>query len=179
MANALETAKLQLQAKLYQSTAWKQYQTWYSALPARDQSIVKAIAWFVLFALIYLWVWVPAENFNTKATKALKSEIEIHTMMKDNAYKVSSNASGGQQASTSGQSVLAIVNSTSKRKGIELKRFEPEGESGIRIWLDQVKFNDVIGWIDSLENKHGIRVSQINIDKVESGIVNLRAVLKR
>jgi len=177
MASALDNLKSNLNRTLESNQAIQNGKAWYQGLPARDALIVKSLAILIAISLVYLWVWVPAEKYNARYESKLKSEKELHAFMKANAYKVSGNSQRAR--SNSGQSVLALVNSTSKAKGIALSRFEPEGENGLRIWLDKVKFDDVIDWIDLLENDQGVRVTQINIDKVDPGTVNLRAVLKR
>lgn len=178
MASALDNLKSNLSRSVAGNQTVQNGVSWYQALPPRDALVVKSLAYLIAACLVYLWVWVPAENYNKQYTSKLKSEKELHAYMKSNAYKVSGNSQRAA-SSGSGQSVLALVNSSSKSKGIALSRFEPEGENGLRIWLDKVKFDDVIDWIDLLENERGVRVTQINIDKVDPGTVNLRAVLKR
>jgi len=95
--------------------------------------------------------------------------------MKENAYLFSNS---GQTISEGGASILTTVNSTAKVKNIQLKRFEPDGKTSLRIWLDQVNFNALIDWLELLETTRGIKVEQISIDRVNSGIVNARAVLQ-
>jgi len=41
-----------------------------------------------------------------------------------------------------------------------------------------VDFNKAIDWIETLEATKGITAEQINIEKVNPGIVNIRAVFK-
>lgn len=178
MASAIENLKSNINRTLASNQTVQGGISWYRNLPPRDALVVKALAIIIAISLVYLWIWVPAEQYANRYESKLKTEKELHAFMKANAYKVSGNSQRGK-ASGAGQSVLALVNSTSKAKGIALSRFEPEGENGLRIWLDKVKFDDVIDWIDLLENERGVRVTQINIDKVEPGTVNLRAVLKR
>ena len=36
-----------------------------------------------------------------------------------------------------------------KPRGVELRRFEPDGSSRLRIWLDKAEFDSVIDWIDN------------------------------
>lgn len=160
-----------------QITATSSYQAianWYTALSERDRTIVKALSVLFIIAIFISWVWQPMVKANKTAETRLASELKFHTFMKENAHKVSS----GQVSSNSGGSILGTVNQLAKVKGLTLKRFEPEGSNGLRVWLDKVEFNKVIDWLELLEAEKGISVEQISIDKVNSGIVNLRAVLK-
>lgn len=176
MASPIENFKANLVNGINKQPTVVAAKTWYQALPSRDAAIVRGLAVVASLCLVYLWIWVPVENYRASAQAKLQSEMTLHRTLKENAYKVSGAKQNGAPV---GQSVLAIVNSTSRAKDIKLSRFEPEGENGLRIWLDKVKFDDVVDWLDLLENEQGVRVTQINIDKVEPGTVNLRAVLQR
>jgi general secretion pathway protein M len=72
---------------------------------------------------------------------------------------------------------LAIVTEQAKRSGINLKRFEPDGD-GLRIWLEDAVFDDAIRWLEELNQKHNIQIKQINVERSEdSGLVDLRGTL--
>jgi general secretion pathway protein M len=148
--------------------------TWYENQSPRDQSIIKVLAGVMLLSLFYVWIWVPVTGFPVKAENQLKAQMALHQKMKDNAWRFHHAATGD-----TGQSVLAIVNSSARNQNIDLKRFEPEGESGLRIWLDDVRFNAAISWLTMLQTQYGIRASQISMDKSTSGAVNVRALLIR
>lgn len=148
---------------------------WYEGQSPRDQLIIKVLLVCMLVSLFYLWIWVPVTEFPVKAERQLKAQMSLHQKMKDNAWRFQHAAVAGN----AGQSVLAIVNSSARNQNIDLKRFEPEGESGLRIWLDDVRFNAVISWLTMLQTQYGIRASQISMDKSTSGAVNVRALLVR
>jgi len=175
MANAIDNLKLNLRLQIEKSTLYKGFNDWYSQLNAKDQLIVKVLSVCVLIILLVAWVWQPVANGKQEAESRFASEMTFHKKLKDNAYLFSNNS-----ASQPGQdgSILSVINNTAKVKNIHLKRFEPEGDNGLRIWLDQVNFNSLIDWLELLETTRGIKVEQISIDKVNSGIVNVRAVLQ-
>ncbi len=174
MASALENFKRNALHQLEQSTLYKSSSNWFNQLSDRDQKVVKAIGIVFLIALLFAWVWQPVSQGKIKAESKYQSELKFHQKMKDSAHLFgSSNVS-----SSGGGSILSTVNNTAKVKNIQLKRFEPEGDNGLRIWLDKANFNAVIDWLELLETTRGIRVEQISIDKVDSGIVNVRAVLQ-
>lgn len=166
----LDSFKSQITA----TSSYKAIANWYAALSERDRTIVKALSVLFIIAIFISWIWQPMIKANKDAESRLNSELKFHTFMKENAHKVSSGpVSGGSEGS-----ILGTVNQLAKVKGLTLKRFEPEGSNGLRVWLDKVEFNKVIDWLELLEAEKGISVEQISIDKVNSGIVNLRAVLK-
>ena len=164
-----------LQSKILDSKYVRAVSTWFNALTERDQLIVKVLAGIIVAALFFAWVWQPLHKSNQAAHSSLASEMKFHAFMKDNAHKVSASAPSFNPAQGS---ILGTVNQLAKAKGIALKRFEPEGSNGLRVWLDKVEFNKAIDWLELLEAEKGIAVEQISIDKVSSGIVNIRVVLK-
>lgn len=174
MANSIENLKRNIRLQVESSTIYKSYQDWYGQLAARDKKIVKVLSMVIIVALIFAWIWQPVISGKNKAISKYQSEMSFHTKLKENAYLFSSSSNNN----TTGQSILTTVNNTSKVKGIQLKRFEPDGPNGLRIWLDSVNFNSLIDWLELLETTRGIKVEQISIDKVNSGLVNVRAVLQ-
>lgn len=150
-----------------------QARAWYDGLNQRDQRFVKVVAILFVSALLFNWIWHPVMQMETHAQKRYESALKLHQHMKDNA------PSGTSTSTTSNDgSLLGIVNSIAKAKGVTLKRFEPNGTTGLRVWLDKVDFNKAIDWIETLEASKGITAEQMNIEKVNSGIVNIRAVFK-
>jgi general secretion pathway protein M len=175
MANSLDNLKLNLRLQIEKSSLYKAFNDWYSQLASKDKLTVKGLSICVLIALIIAWVWQPVINGKREAKSRFSAEMAFHQKLKENAYLFNT---GNTQSSGQGSSILSTVNNTAKVKNIQLKRFEPEGNTGLRIWLDQVNFNSLIDWLELLETTRGIKVEQISIDKVNSGIVNVRAVLQ-
>ncbi len=176
MAEVIDRLKEQALQQLQASSLYQSGTAWFNSLTSRDQTLVKALSILVALALLVTWTWQPSQNSVVLADKRLETELKFHESMKENAYLFSS--TGASQGGSFKGSILSLVNNTAKAKNIALKRFEPEGDKGLRIWLDQANFNSVIDWLEVLETQKGITIEQISIDKVSPGIVNLRAVLK-
>ncbi|MEY8203694.1 MAG: type II secretion system protein M, partial [Bermanella sp.] len=176
MAEVIAQLKTQIGQQVQASSLYQSAHTWFNALGARDQILVKGLATLVVLAFIISWTWQPSEKALKRAETRLASELTFHQTMKENAHLFAT-ANPASGASFKG-SILSLVNNTAKAKNIALKRFEPEGTRGLRIWLDQANFNSVIDWLELLETQKGITIEQISIDKVSPGRVNLRAVLK-
>lgn len=79
-----------------------------------------------------------------------------------------------------GQSLLATVDKSARTAGItrSIKRLEPEGENGVRVWLEQAKFDPLILWLGQLKSQHAVSVQDLRLERQDSpGIVNGRIVL--
>ncbi len=175
MVDFTDRIKEQGMQQLKASSLYQGASAWLNGLSQRDQQLVKVFSILIAITLVFAWVWQPTYASVQKAEKRFASELKFHQSMKENAYLFSSSSRTGAPIKGS---ILSLVNNSAKAKDISLKRFEPEGKTGLRIWLDQANFNSVIDWLDELETQKGITVEQISIDKVSSGLVNLRAVLK-
>ncbi len=176
MADLIARLKEQSAQQLKASSLYQGANAWLAGLSQRDQKTVKGVLVLVALTLVFAWVWQPSYSASIKAEKRLSTELSFHKKMKDNAHLFSSSLNKAPTGVKG--SILSVVNNTAKAKNISLKRFEPEGKTGLRIWLDQANFNSVIDWLDILESQKGLTIEQISIDKVSSGLVNLRAVLK-
>lgn len=176
MAEFIERIKEQGKQQIVASSLYQGGASWYSGLASRDQLLVKALSILIVIALLFVWVFQPSFVAKDKANQRFESEISFHNKLKENAFLFTSGKA--VSGSTSGGSILSIVNNSAKAKSIVLKRFEPEGQNGLRVWLDRANFNSVIDWLEILESQKGISIDQISIDKVSPGLVNLRAVLK-
>ena len=175
MDNVLKEKAHEIIAKLKNSPTIKKLIDWYGNLTPRDALVVKSLSVLIVLALIFTWIINPVIKGKASAEYSLSQELKFHNKLKENAYLFG----GTTSASPSKGSILSIVNQTAKAKGVQLKRFEPEGKNGLRVWLEKVNFNSAIDWLEILEAERGLSVEQVSIDKVSSGIVNIRAVLKR
>lgn len=156
-----------------QITAQPQVQAgiqWYQALSARDQLIVRGVGLFVALALVFLIVYAPLIKDQRSLEGRLDRAVASYNKIAQNAHKF-----GG--AGTSSGPILSVVTQQARRSGITLSRYEQDGK-GLRIWVDKVAFDEAIAWLEELQAKNGIAVSQINIERKDNpGWVDLRATL--
>jgi len=78
------------------------------------------------------------------------------------------------------QSLLALVDRTVKQAGLtrELKRVEPDGSNKVKVRLEGAGFDAMIGWLESLQLRYGVRIDNISVDAQDSpGSVNVRLTL--
>ena len=141
---------------------------------------IAAVALSVL--VLYLAVWEPVFQSTEKLQQQVVAEKETLAWMVGAAQEVKS-LRGGKQTVTSrgGRSLLSIVDQTARRSrlGPSLKRVEPKGKDEVRVRLEQASFNEVARWLSQLQNKHGISISTITIDRQDaSGITNINLMLK-
>lgn len=144
---------------------------WFQALSARDQLVVKGLAVFCAVSLVFLLVYAPLIKDQSKLQKRLDRAVATYDNIAENAHRF------GGAGGSSGAPILSVVTQQARSQAITLSRYEQDG-SGLRVWVENVSFDEGIAWLESLKAKHGIRVSQINIDRKENpGWVDIRATL--
>lgn len=78
-------------------------------------------------------------------------------------------------------SLIVIVDQAAHEAGLgaSLTSSEPSGQRGLRVRLDQVPFDTLVGWLDNLSAHHGIHVETATLDGSGApGIVNANIVLQ-
>lgn len=147
--------------------------SWYDALPSRDQMVVKAVSVLVMVALIFVVVYAPLMRTNQSLQTGLEKKIAVYDLIAENAGRFGSVST---VVSTDGP-ILSRITQSARKSGIKLDRYEQDGK-GVRIWMDKIKFDRFITWIEVLGTQHSIYVNQITVDRDEStGWVDVRATL--
>ena len=165
----------ELRQQISEHPQWVSAQGWYLALPERDRLVVKSVASLLVAALIFVLVFAPLMRTNQTLQAGLEKRLAVYELIADNEGRFGG-VSSVSASSTSGP-LLSRVTQSARRSGIKLDRYEQDGK-GVRIWLDKVKFDQFIGWVESLGSQHHIYVSQISLDRDDAaGWADVRATL--
>lgn len=159
---------------------------WFTGLEPRERRLVIVAGAFLIVMLFYLLVWEPIAKDNEALRLSYQNSQQLIDWMEDAAEEAKAlqakiNASG-PSGSSSNQSLLGIIDRTAKRDklGSSVKRVQPDGKTGARVWLENAIFNDMIKWLENLQHKEGIRLVTTVIEKQEEpGLVNARLVFER
>ena len=156
---------------------------WFLALTQRERNMVQVAALFFILFLLYLIVIEPISSSYIKNKKNVEAATETLAWMHAAAVEVKSLQAGGISASRSQgkQFVLSTIDRSAKKSGLAsvMKRIQPEGEAGVRVWFENAAFDELIKWLAQIEAKHGLVVNEINIEQTESaGLVNVRVFLE-
>ncbi|MBL3556969.1 MULTISPECIES: type II secretion system protein GspM [Marinobacter] len=157
----------------------------YDQLPRRDQQALTVLAIAVLLGILYFAVWTPAVSFHDDALSERERSAELLAWMEANndALKRLSGASGSQgnspvDAPEDGRELMSLVTRSAGEAGLSLQRFEPSGDSAIRVWLDGAPFTEVASWLEQLNTGHGVQIDQASMDRQnDPGMVSVRLTL--
>lgn len=81
-------------------------------------------------------------------------------------------------ATLAGGSVLRIASDAAAASGLALSRIEPQGDGGVRVWLEKADFNAVARWLATLAGQ-GVRLEQAQVEKQAEGGVSAQFTLLR
>lgn len=153
----------------------RQATQWYGAQNPRDKRILKLLAGLLVLLVIYFLLISPALNANKAIKSKLASNVVLYDLIAKNAHRF-----GDVNTNSSSQApLLSLISQQAQRYGIGLSRYE-QSDQGVKIWLENVAFDQAIEWLENLKTQSGVLIKQINIDKQNlEGRVNLRATLNR
>ncbi len=156
---------------------------WWLGLQARERKTLMIGGATLLVTLLYFGLWDPFQTNLKRMDQAVEKNQALLLWMERSATEVKqlTRAHNSTGRVTSGRSLLALVDQTAKRSrlGVALKRVEPEGKDAVRVQLEQAAFDDMMKWLIQLEQKNGITVETITVDRQPTpGRVNARIRLK-
>lgn len=155
----------------------------YDHLGKRDQQALIILLVALALAVIYFGIWRPAAEFRDEAEGSKENAGELLGWMAANRQAIQSLAQSGGSNNQSSQisdsrALMSTVTRSAGESGLSLNRFEPSGESAIRVWLENVPFQSVAGWLERLNDEFGIVVEQASFDRQDTpGIVSARLTL--
>lgn len=156
---------------------------WFDNLAPREQWMVGAAAVILTLMLYFLLLWEPLLKQSQRLDDDLSQARELVAYM--HQVEVEAKALGGQSRGaprSSGRSLLAEVDSSSKRSGLgpSIKRIQPEDQTRVRLWLEDARFEVLMNWLYQLQSAQGIVLENGSFDRDnKAGTVKARLTLIR
>jgi len=138
-------------------------QTWWLSISQREQRLVVACSLLVILGGLYWGVVQPVAERADNAQMRIQSEKQLLSWVKNKADKISQvQGQGGRTVSS--LPINQAVSASVSRFKVELIRVQPRGEQ-FQVWVAPMPFNQFMDWITFLQEKHGIKVVFLDIDK--------------
>ena len=144
----------------------------YRQLNEREQRLVLISGVVLIIALFYWVIWQPLSNSLEQQQARLESQSELLLWVQENAVRAQ------QLRRTSGNKVFCgslpqAVNASSARFNIAIARMQPQDDE-IQVTVDEAPFNDVLGWLQNMEEM-GILILQADLAEGNApGMVRIR-----
>lgn len=148
---------------------------WYEHLSPRDRLALRSLGGFAVVVVLYSLLLQPMIGFSSRAERHLQEERALVAWLRGNESAAKLAVSGTARD----QPVAALVISSAKTSELTIRRYEPAGESSVRVWLEGAQFNSVVNWLYQLQSVHGIRAAEFSIEREpEPGRVSARLTLE-
>ncbi|MFA0812044.1 type II secretion system protein GspM [Microbulbifer epialgicus] len=153
---------------------WKQK---WQALSSSDQRALLLLGLFVGGLFIVYGLYSPAKGFFDESRIRAEEASELVQWMESQRpvlARIKPNSGPGKASGT----LLQRVTTAAKSNQIAIKRFEPEGDNRIRLWIEEVRYQDLQPWLNQLI-KEQLGVRTINLDALpEQGMVSARLTIE-
>ncbi|WP_444944217.1 type II secretion system protein GspM [Microbulbifer sp. ZKSA006] len=156
----------------------EQWRQKWQALPPSDQRALGLLGIFGAVIFIIYGLYAPAKGFFDEARLRAEENRELVNWMESQRPTLEriKPASGGSSAASG--TLLQRVTSVAKQNQIVIKRFEPEGDNRIRLWIEEVRYQDLQPWLNRLMGDK-LAVRTINLDALaEEGMVSARLTIE-
>lgn len=156
---------------------------WFASLARRERVMVVIAVIFTVTALFYVSIWQPLHQGANNLEQSIQRQQELAMHIAElsaTAKQLRAKNRGDFQGQN--DTLLAIINQTSHTSelGQSIQRIQPEGQDKAVVRVEQVRFNNMIRWLRTLQMKYGVTVSALNVTRGESqGLVEARMTLER
>lgn len=149
---------------------WQQFNT-------REQRLLGALAVLLGVALLYFAIWLPSFQSVAKAETRLKAQQDQYQWVQQAVARYNTLEGKSVTSSSVKGSLSQRINQAASQYDIELARIQPQGEEYL-ITVDTVPFNQLLQFMNALENDFGVQLTGADIARLEQpGKVRLRKLL--
>lgn len=157
---------------------------WFENLAPREQILVSLAGVLTVIVVVYLAIWLPLDRGSARLESRVEDQRNLIAELRQLQGRVSAPASAGSSTAgaSSGQSLVVIVDSTVRQKGLgtALKRSQPTDGNAIRVVFENAPFDTLIEWLGQLSSQHGIEIESASFsNRAERGRVDSTLTLER
>jgi general secretion pathway protein M len=154
---------------------------WFAGLESRERLLVSGGGVVLLVLLLYLMIWEPIAGNYRALNEGVAEQRKTLAWMQQAAVELKQlqRSGSGTARGLGGRSLLSVVDQSARSGGLgpAIKRIEPEGNKGVKVWLEGVAFDPMILWLGKITRTYQIETSIITIEPQGGGRVNARLTL--
>jgi general secretion pathway protein M len=154
---------------------------WFLGLEPRERLLVAGGALVLVLLLLYVLIVEPLTSRYASLREGVAEQRKTLVWMQQAAREVQTlkRSAPGAARGLGGRSLLAVADQSARTAGLgdAIKRIEPDGGKGVKVWLEGVAFDAMILWLGKLTKTYQIQTSLITIEPQGSGRVHARLTL--
>lgn len=141
----------------------------------KDRRALLLLSAFIGVVVIVWGVTLPTYHSYKNSKAEMVKNKELSQWVRSNASKVKP---AGEQKERPEGSLLEWVTNTAASNELTISRFQPEGESKVRIWLNDADYQKVNALLQQLIQDFGVEIEALIIDRTSiPGLVNVQCTL--
>lgn len=146
---------------------------WWQQLKISEQRLVAIMTIVVISFLFFSLIWQPLNEGITKTQQKIVRQQTLLTEVQEGTQRYQQAKINGGSGQSNG-SLSSIVNQSAGRHNITITRLQPQADD-LQVWIDEVPFSQLLGWLEFLANREGLLVKNIDLGKTdEKGVVKVR-----
>lgn len=146
---------------------------WFAGLKDRERRMVLGGALLLAALILVGGILIPLHTSVSNARAKVDTQREDLAWMQQNAAEIQAGA--GSIVSHGNESAIVLIDRTGREAGLSaaLRGTQPNGDSGVRVQLEAAPFDALIGWLAVLEQRYGVNIESITVDRAaKPGLVN-------
>ena len=157
-------------------------QQWFDGLQSRERLLVMLGAAALVLLILYLMIWEPMFSRYHTLRKTVAEQQQTLDWMRNAAGQIKAlqgSASVGTAQGLGGRSLLSVVDQSARSGGLgsSIKRIEPDGKKGVKVWFEGAGFDQMIVWLGNLTRQYQVETRMVTIEPQGDGRVNARISL--
>lgn len=137
-----------------------EFKQWFMDQSPRDQMMLSAGGVVVLLYILIFMVLLPLQNDLQRTEKRNMVALQEQEEVRQLAGQLLARQGAGQEAVA--QNLTSLLNDSTREFGLIMENLQPSGNSA-RVRLGASSFNNVLAWLNEMENKHGLQISDVTI----------------
>jgi len=161
----------QLTARAADSPLWLRWQR----LAPRERLSLGLLAVFLLIALLYMTLWLPATRELKQARAYYQQQRELNAYLVENSPQARQLA-GKPLVNLAPEQLQGLVTQSAQQHGLVVERFDSDAE-GLLVSLAEAPFASLLRWMSDLQSQ-GVGLAEVSLDRAGDGKVDARLTLK-
>lgn len=153
----------------------------FQELEPRERRFLVGGAIALAVIVFFLAVIQPLMQYRERLADEVASQRALVAWMQGAADVLGERRPAAANVDTSG-SLLALTDSSARAAGLAtaMRRIQQEGDAAVRVRLESASFDTLIRWLGELQNRYGVSVSEMTVDRAEgAGRVDASITLER
>ncbi len=147
--------------------------TWWQQLKISEQRLVAMMGIVVIGFVFFSLIWQPLNEDITNTQQKIARQQKLLTVVQEGTQRYQQAKRNGGSRQSNG-SLSSVVNKSAGRHNITITRLQPQADD-LQVWIDEVPFSQLLGWLEFLANREGLLVKAIDLSKAdEKGVVKVR-----